>query len=134
MNSQQSEVRLLPPDTKIDLHDLLARFIRRLPVFLVIAVIVMAAVVAYTLTQTPYYTATSSVVIEPRTTEIVTSTPVVSDLPANNLALDTEAKTLNSEQVAERVVRRMSLHLDPEFNSALAEDPTLAKAIAVDGQ
>lgn len=134
MTNANEDLALLPPESKIDLLDLMARFLRRLPLFLIVATLIMAAVVAFTLTRTPLYTGTASVVIEPRTTEILKETPVVSDLPATAGAIDTEAKTLNSQELAERVVRRLKLHHDPEFNPALAEPssggPKIAPAAA----
>jgi capsular exopolysaccharide synthesis family protein len=122
MTTMTDEMVLLPPDQKIDLVDIFFRFLRRLPIFLAIACVIMAGVVAFTLTQTPLYTGTASVVFEPRQTQVVKETPVVSELPADSAAIDTEAATLNSEEVAERVVRRLQLHRDPEFSDAI--DPT----------
>lgn len=110
------DVALLPPDDKIDLLDLFMRFLRRLPIFLAVAVVIMGAAVAYTLTRVPTYTATASLVIQPRRTELMKETPVLSDLPTDSAALDTEALVLNSEELALRVVRRLNLQNDPEFN------------------
>jgi capsular exopolysaccharide synthesis family protein len=111
------DIRLLPQDGKIDLLDLFMRFLRRLPIFLVVAALILAAAVAYTVTRAPTYTATASVVIQPRRTDVIKEeTPVVSDLPTDSAALDTEALVLNSEDLMLRVVRRLNLQNDPEFN------------------
>jgi polysaccharide biosynthesis transport protein len=115
---------LFEADNKIDLVDLSRRFIRRLPIFLIVAAIVMAGVVVFTLTRTPTYTATASVVIEPRRTEVLKEDTVVAGMPTVSEALDTEALILNSEMLAERVVRRLNLHKDLEFYDP-SEPPSL---------
>lgn len=125
-NANEDIARLLPPEAKIDLLDLLARFLRHLPLFLVVAAVIMAGMVAYTLTRVPEYTATASVVINTRTTEVLKETPVVSELPSTTPVIDTEVETLNSQPLAERVVRRLNLQHDPEFNPAAAETPQAA--------
>lgn len=116
MTDTTEDIALLPADSKIDVLDLFMRFLRRLPIFLAVAVAIMAGVVAYTLTREPTYSATASVVIEPRRTELMKETPVLGDLPTDNAALNTEAVVLNSEDLAVRVVRLLGLHNDPEFN------------------
>lgn len=102
----------------VDLHALLATFRRRLKLFLALALLVFVAVLVFTLQATPLYTATASVMIDTRTSQVVDSQAVLSGLSADAGVVDTEVEILKSRQLAERVVEALNLEEDPEFNSA----------------
>lgn len=111
----------------VDLHALFAIFRRRLKLFLSLALLVFVAVLVFTIRATPLYTATSSVMIDTRTSRVVDSEAVLSGLSGDVGVVDTEVEILKSRQLAERVVRALELEEDPEFNSALAEPGVLAQ-------
>jgi exopolysaccharide transport family protein len=105
----------------IDLHALIATFRRRLKLFLALALLVFVVVLVFTIQATPLYTATSSVMIDTRTSRVVDSEAVLSGLSGDAGVVDTEVEILKSRQLAERVVEALNLQEDPEFNTALAK-------------
>ncbi|WP_371134089.1 GumC family protein [Brevundimonas sp.] len=104
-----------------DIHQMVATFRRRLKLFLALALLVFVVVLVFTIQATPLYTATASVMIDNRTSQVVDTQAVLSGLPADAATVDTEVEVLRSRQLAERVVAALELEKDPEFNSALRE-------------
>lgn len=104
----------------IDLHRLIALFRRRLPLFLAVGLVVMVGAIIVTVRATPLYTATSSLMINTRTENVVDAQAVLSGLSADSSVVDTEIEILKSRQLAQRVVEVLNLQNDPEFNTALA--------------
>jgi polysaccharide biosynthesis transport protein len=105
----------------IDLHRLFAIFLRRLKLFLAIAILVLVASIVVTVRATPLYTANASLMIDTRKSQVLgaDSEAVLSGLPADTAVVDTEVEVLKSRQLAERVVDALKLQEDPEFNVAL---------------
>jgi succinoglycan biosynthesis transport protein ExoP len=126
--------RLLPTigpnsnDAERDPLQLIATFRRRLRVFVAAFVLVLAAVLVFTLQQTPRYTATSYVMIDTRKRDVSKIDEVLSGLPADSSAVDTEVEILKSRSLATRVVQHLHLDRDPEFNKAL-QKPSLISAV-----
>jgi exopolysaccharide transport family protein len=102
-----------------DLAQLIATFRRRSRAFAVVAAIILAAVVLFTLQQTPRYTATANVMIDTRKHAVTNIEEVLSGLPSDSGVVDSEVEILRSRSLAERVVADLHLDRDPEFNSAL---------------
>ncbi|WP_422027214.1 GumC family protein [Pyruvatibacter mobilis] len=75
---------------------------------------------------TPQFTATSLVLIDPREQQVVDIEAVMSGLPPDSAAIDSEVEVLRSRTLAARVVDQLELVADPEFNSALTEPGLLA--------
>lgn len=109
----------------VDLRSLLALLRRRLRLFVAIAIVVFAVVVAATFLSKPKYTAVAEVMLDERNERVVKSDEVLSPLPTDSNAVDTEVEVLRSRQLAERVVSALRLDKDPEFSrpakKALAE-------------
>lgn len=91
-----------------------------------VALAVFVTTVLITLQATPKYIANASVVLDPRKERITTSQQVLSDLPTDSGAVDTEVEVLRSGQLADRVVRALRLDQDPEFNGSLRKPTGLA--------
>lgn len=107
-------------DEPINLAEAFAKFLRRLPVFLAIVAVILAVVLAVTFTAKPNYTATATVVIRPPRAEVVASEP--QGAPQQNVdsvGVDTEVGVMRSPIIAARVVDRLKLAQDPEFNGVL---------------
>lgn len=118
MTDQREAAPPPPSEPAIDLRALYVRFRRRLPVFLAVVAVVMMGVAAFTFTQRPGYTATASVLIEPRKASIIAN-PVQNDVSPESAAIDTEVQVLSSRAIAENVVERLKLDQDPAFSWAL---------------
>ena len=109
-----------------DLNVAIATFRRRFRLFAAVAVVVFAAVVLFTLQQTPLYTATAQVMLDVRKEQVTDMSAVLSGLPADSSVVDTEVEVLKSRSLAGRVVKELKLDQDPYFNPYLpgAQGPT----------
>ncbi|MDX6750725.1 polysaccharide biosynthesis tyrosine autokinase [Geminicoccaceae bacterium 1502E] len=76
----------------------------------------------YGKTRVPEYTARSSVVIEPRETNVLDVKKVLSGLIVDQATVATEMSILTSRANYVRVMEDLGLFDDPEFNPALAEE------------
>jgi exopolysaccharide transport family protein len=104
-----------------DLNIVIATFRRRFRLFAAVAVVVFAAVVLFTLQQTPRYTATAQVILDVRREQVTDMSAVLSGLPADSSVVDTEVEVLKSRSLAGRVVKDLKLEEDPYFNPYLAQ-------------
>ncbi len=103
----------------LDLNVLIATFRRRLRLFAAVALVVFVAVLLFTLQQTPRYTASAQVMLDPRTEQVTDMSAVLSGLPADSPVVDTEVEVLRSRSLAARVVSQLKLDQDPYFNPSL---------------
>jgi succinoglycan biosynthesis transport protein ExoP len=120
-------------DAERDPLQLIATFRRRLRLFAAVFVLILAAVLVFTLQQTPRYTATAYVMIDTRKRDVSKIDEVLSGLPADSSAVDTEVEILKSRSLATRVVQHLHLEKDPEFNGRLNKPSLLATAMAAPG-
>jgi exopolysaccharide transport family protein len=102
-----------------ELQRLIATFRRRSRAFIATVLIILATAVLLTLQQAPRYTATANVMVDTRKHSVTEMQDVLSGLPADSSAVDTEVEILKSRALAERVVAAEKLDLDSEFNTAL---------------
>ena len=98
---------------------------RKLP-FLLTIVIINIFVVWLTAQITPKYTATSQIMIEARQPQVINLESVVEELPVDVTAIDTQIRFLRSSLHASRVVEKLGLLSDHEFN------PTVQKSAHTD--
>jgi len=118
----------------IDLRQLWRIFRRRLPVFLAVALAVFVLTVVITMQMTPQYTATASVIIDQRRSQVIDIESVLTGVGSDAQALDTEVQLIQSRSLAQAVVTELDLAADPEFNSRLREPSGLGAAVrAVSG-
>jgi capsular exopolysaccharide synthesis family protein len=106
---------------RIDIGGLLAAFRRRMDVFLITMAATLAFVVLFMLVYPAQYTATARVAVEARTIAATPEkeTPVVSQLSTVQASdVETEAQVVQSVRVVERVIDKLHLDQDPEFNGA----------------
>jgi succinoglycan biosynthesis transport protein ExoP len=110
--------------SEADLKEILQKIWRRRRIIFgtVLGLTVLASLVTWQLT--PIYTSTALVMIEPRRTQVVDITQVLSGLPADLETVNSEIQVIESRHMARRVVEKMKLELDPEFNPLLRQ-PTL---------
>lgn len=108
-------------DDLIDLRELIAVFRRRFWTLVATGFLTFVVVVLFTLQATPQYTASSSVVLNVRQSQVVDIEAVLSGMPPDSAMVDTEVEVLRSRALAETVVDRLQLVNVPEFNSRLRE-------------
>lgn len=121
--TDQREGALSPPpppqaEASFDLRALYVRFRRRLPIFLGVVGAIMLAVIVFTFTQPKGYTATASLLIEPRKANVLAQADVVTGLPTDTSSIDTQVQVISSRALAEHVVERLQLDKDPRFGWA----------------
>ncbi len=135
-NASLSEAdRAAPPASasplgQLDLRRLYSVFHRRMRLYGAVALLVFLISVLMLLQATPMYTATASVMLDPRREQVTDIEEVLSGLPPDSSVIDTEVEVLKSRQLAERVVEALKLDEDPEFNGALREPSGRAAAVA----
>jgi capsular exopolysaccharide synthesis family protein len=103
---------------------------RRLSLLIAVFLLTFAAVAVYTFQLTPKYTASSSVIVNTRTQRLIDIGSVLSGLPADTAYVDTEAEILKSRILIAKVVTRLDLINDPEFNGAIREPSGMSRNIA----
>jgi uncharacterized protein involved in exopolysaccharide biosynthesis len=69
---------------------------------------------------TPTYSATSVMMLDQRKNAVEDVNAVLSGLPTDSASVQNQVQELTSRQLATRVVDRLKLELDPEFNSELS--------------
>jgi polysaccharide biosynthesis transport protein len=121
-----------PYAAAIDLKDILRilRRRKRVIIALVLVVTTVVGIVAHHLT--PYYSATSSVMLDSRGSRVLDVDAVMEGLPQDAATLETQAKFIHSRAHAEKVVERLGLAADERFNPLLrGEDgPGLSSLVA----
>ncbi|HEX5764938.1 MAG TPA: polysaccharide biosynthesis tyrosine autokinase [Woeseiaceae bacterium] len=125
----------LPPPSAPDGEDVITiqRVIRavrrRLALMVAVFLVTFSAVAMFTFQLKPMYTATSRVIVNTRDQNIVDVSAVLSGMPANAAAVDTEAQILRSRILIEKLVRRLDLVNDAEFNWRKAEPSDMDKRV-----
>lgn len=110
---------------QLDLRALYRTLRKRLGLILSVMFGVTALVMVVVLQQTPLYTASAQVLLDRQKMQVTDMEAVISGLPADSATVDSEVEILRSRALAERVVDRLDLMRDPEFNSALREPSVL---------
>ena len=109
-----------------DLVNLFKMGRRRLPVISGIALIGTLLAAIYALQLTPLYTASATLLIDPRQKNVTDTEAVLSGISSEWAAIESEVEIIRSAAVAERVVRRLKLDekrqpqaIAPSFSSSL---------------
>ena len=129
MYNQLSQIEALDRsgERALDVHGIVVAFRRRLKLFVIVAAVVLAATTVITLQQTPKYTATARVVIDQhKQATVVKDEAVVSNLPAESAAIDTEVEILRSRSIAEHLADGTNLF---ESRDAAKKKPSLLKSL-----
>ncbi|MBK0398726.1 polysaccharide biosynthesis tyrosine autokinase [Limibaculum sp. M0105] len=97
---------------------------------LIIPVLFCVGLAAVVLQKVPrLYTATAEVMLNTRQTNVVDIETVVTGIPADSKFVDGEIAVITSAQLMSRVVEKLRLDRDPEFNSSLRPTPFLSEWI-----
>lgn len=138
MATASAEIRYeSPPQEKSEIlpdpRHLLAIFLRRIVVFVCVALLVMSAVLAALFMTRPIYSSTASILIEPRKLDPIGGTPVMSGLPADTYVVDTQTRLIGAPEVALATVRELKLADNPEFRRADTSNSTALPAVKDSG-
>jgi capsular exopolysaccharide synthesis family protein len=102
---------------------------RRLSLMIAVFLLTFAGVAVWSFQLKPAYSATSRVIVNSRDQNVIDISAVLAGMPTNPAIVDTEAEILRSRTLIEKLVRRMDLVNDPEFNWAKAEPSDMDKRI-----
>ena len=100
----------------MDLRDIARLLRRRLRLIIGITLATAILAVIASLLMTPLYNAESVVMLEPRSTDVVDIASVMSNLTAGSEVLRSEMDIINSRAVIDRVIMKLKLTEDEEFN------------------
>lgn len=117
---QATPVEYVPANEGLDLHALIAVMIRRWRVIAAVGALVFAAVLLILWLQPREYTATASIMINPRENQVVGAEQALVQGPPNAAVVDSEIEILRSPRIAQGVVEALHLDIDPYWGSANA--------------
>lgn len=121
-NFQQREETAL---IEFDLMGLYRALRKRLGIILAVTVALTALVMVAVFQMTPLYTGQSLVLLDTQKTQVVDVQAVMSGLPADSATVDSQVEILRSRSIARRVIEKLDLTADAEFNSELAPESVL---------
>lgn len=111
-------------------------FRRNIWLFLGVIVVVAGAAATWTLLQTPIYSATASLLINPITPDVVDVKSVTPDLPGTSDVVDTQVRLIKSPEIARRAADAYAKLRPNDMRSAQAGRADLvsemAKMVSVD--
>ena len=114
---------------EVSIKSLLVTLWRRRWVVVLLQVVVVGFAVLWLSQVSPTYVATSMVVLNSRQPEVLRVDPAAPGLVVTQSGVDTEIEVLLSPALAERVVNKLQLVSDPEFNPAIAPEPSLVSVV-----
>ena len=115
---------------KIFLIDILAAIHRNRTLALTVASLAALSVLAVTFFITPLYKSVASVMLDTRREQVVDMQAVLSNLPSDTFVVDSEVQVLQSPALARKVIDRLHLDRDPEFNAQLRPQTFLSQGAA----
>ena len=117
-------------NAKIFLIDILAAIHRNRRLALFVGSAAAAAVLVVTFFLTPMYQSTATIMLDTRHEQVVDLQAVLSNLPSDTFVVDSEVQVLQSPALAHRVVAKLHLDKDPEFNASLRPQSIFSQAFA----
>lgn len=106
----------------LDLRALLEVLMRRFKLFLMLTALVTVATIGAALIVPPRYTATASLKIDPSQKGSLDIESAAAGRAPDSALVDTEVAVIHSREVAAKVVARLGLVRDPEFNREVKKE------------
>jgi uncharacterized protein involved in exopolysaccharide biosynthesis len=126
-------IYISPPkdDTaKIFLIDILAAIHRNRTLALTVAGLAALSVLAVTFFINPLYKSVASVMLDTRREQVVDMQAVLSNLPSDTFVVDSEVQVLQSPALARKVIAKLHLDKDPEFNADLQPQTIVSQTMS----
>ena len=119
-------------DSEIDLSQLV-RTLWRGKMFIIFCLLIAVLIGGwYAYVQAvPVYTSNTSVALESRQEQVVDIESVVTGLSGDQASINTEIEVMRSRSLAEKLVIRLDLLADPEFNAELRPEPIISIDAAI---
>ncbi len=106
----------------IDLRQVLQTLRRNLQLIVAIIALISVSTLIITLQMTPLYTSTTKILVESRQSNVVDVEAVLSGLSVDATTVDSQIEIIRSQALALRVIEKLELLKDPEFNAALQDE------------
>jgi succinoglycan biosynthesis transport protein ExoP len=114
----RAPLRRAAEDQTLDLGDLAAFFRRQAPFVAGWAAGFLGLGLAYMALTTPTYTATTTILLDPKAKNVLQHQGLSGDAPVDSAAIDSQVEVLKSESVALSTIRSLKLVDDPEFGAS----------------
>lgn len=114
---------------EIDIQEILRTLWRRRMVILSTIFLVTSLVTLFTLQLTPRYTAIANVMLETRQAKVMDIDSVISGMNPEMATVLSEVEVIRSTSLIRRVVQKLNLVNDPEFNPTLREESLIRKIL-----
>ncbi|WP_417781928.1 GumC family protein [Terasakiella pusilla] len=105
---------------ELDIQQLLRTLWRRRMIVISTTILLTALITLVTMQLTPRYTASANIMLETRQSNVVDIESVVSGMSAEMATVLSEVEVIRSRSLIHRVVDKLDLMNDPEFNLELA--------------
>ena len=102
-----------------DVKSIVELAIRRFWTISIAAGLVFAYVAYFTFSQTPQYSATATVIVDSKQTNVIDLGAVLSGAALNTAVIDTEVRVMGSKALLAKVAKKENLAEYPEFNPTL---------------
>jgi polysaccharide biosynthesis transport protein len=113
------------PGSALDVPVLLRRLERRWPLVLAVSVAAFALAVGIVVSLTPRFHAEATLMLEERQARVVAFEQVLSQIPGDSEAVQSEVLVLRSRELLQRTVEQLNLVESPEFNPFIARPKLL---------
>lgn len=121
---------LTPGQLNQNLSEHLRMLRRRMSAIVATIVVIMALVVGFILLATPRYTASSQIVFDSKVAaDRIDLRPVLSGQPPDEAFILSELDVIRARSLAMRVINKLSLDENPDFNKSLRADNSLSQLI-----
>jgi len=117
-----------PANEGLDLQAIIGVMIRRWRMIATVGALVFASVLLVLFLQPREYTATASILINPRESQVIGAEQSLVQGPANAAVVDSEIEILRSPRLAMAVAQDLHLDIDPFWGSPSAGDGVRAAA------
>jgi capsular exopolysaccharide synthesis family protein len=104
---------------KLFFIDVLAAIHRRWRAAAIVAAATVVLAIIGAFLVTPLYKSTATIMLDTRHENVVDLQAVLSNLPADTFVVDSEVELLRSPALSKRVIAKLNLDRDPEFNATL---------------
>ncbi len=110
----------------IDLRQVYNTLRRNVVLIAAICTTITIATLIITLQMTPLFTASTKLLIDARQSNVVDVEAVLSGISTDSSTVDSQVEIIRSQALAFRVIDKLDLMADPEFNERLREESWLA--------
>ena len=118
-----------PASPPIDVRSIFSAFWRRIGLFFATLLLISSLITLATLQSTPIYTSTASLLIDLQERNLFDLESALTGNAPDAGAIETEVEIIRSRALANKVVDKLNLDSDPEFNVTLQEPGAISNIL-----